>query len=207
MEIAIISISILVFSVILHEVAHGYMADSLGDPTARNAGRLTLNPIPHIDPYGSILLPAMLAFTHAPIMIGWANPVPYNPHNIRNAYGDALVALAGPATNFLLALIFGLIIRTGVGAGDMPVLNVLYTVVHVNVMLGLFNCLPIPPLDGSKILTAFLPRSLLYPYERFLRNVESNPLLGMGAIVVFVMVFGGLFDGVVMSVTRAIIGV
>lgn len=206
MELIIISILILVFSVIIHEVAHGYAADMLGDKTARYEGRLTLNPVPHIDLYGSIILPAFLAFVHSPILLGWAKPVPYNPHNMRHPYAEALVAGAGPAVNFLLAFVFGLLIRAGFGAGDYAVTQLLYTVVSINVMLGVFNLLPIPPLDGSKVLHAFLPRGVQYQYDIYRRNFENNPLLGLGAIVLFVLVFGGVFGGFVSGVARMFAG-
>src|SRR5258708_6156773 len=106
---------IIIFSAVIHEVMHGVAADYLGDKTARYAGRLTLNPIPHLDPLGSILLPMIFAFSHSPIFFGWAKPVPYNPYNLRPArFSEAIVAGAGPASNLVIALIFGLIIRVGV---------------------------------------------------------------------------------------------
>jgi Zn-dependent protease len=207
MEIAIISIVVLVFSVILHEVAHGYAADMLGDMTARYVGRLTLNPIPHIDLYGSIILPAALTFLHSPVVLGWAKPVPYNPHNMRHPYAEALVAIAGPATNFFLAFVFGLLMRAGVGAGDVAVSQLLFTIVTINTLLGIFNLLPIPPLDGSKVLHALLPRGLQYQYDVYRRNFEGNPLLGLGAIVFFVLIFGSVFHSFVFSVARLFAGV
>jgi Zn-dependent protease len=109
----IFGIVVLIFSIVLHEVAHGYMANWLGDPTARLQGRLTLNPVSHIDPLGSIIIPGLLLFTQSPFLIGWAKPVPYNPYNLRGKYGEALVAFAGPGTNILIAVIFGLLIRFG----------------------------------------------------------------------------------------------
>src|ERR1035437_7873981 len=112
--VTLLAFIVLILSIIAHEVAHGYAADSLGDPTARLAGRLTLNPLPHIDLMGSIVIPALLVFTQSPIMFGWAKPVPYNPYNLKNhRWGEMLVALAGSATNILLAIIFGLIVRFG----------------------------------------------------------------------------------------------
>lgn len=149
-------IMVFIYSVIAHEVAHGKMAEYLGDPTARYAGRLTLNPIPHIDPIGSIFLPLMLFLTHSPILFGWAKPVPYNPYNLRNQkYGNALVAGAGIGTNILLALFFGLAVRL------LPLPQslafIFARVALVNLVLGIFNLVPIPPLDGSKILFDFLP--------------------------------------------------
>ncbi|MBP7770503.1 MAG: site-2 protease family protein, partial [Candidatus Pacebacteria bacterium] len=112
MQIDIIfAIGVLVVSIVLHEVAHGYMANFLGDPTARLQGRLTLNPISHIDPIGSLLLPAILVITQSPMLIGYAKPVPYNPYNLRGKYAEGWVAFAGPGVNIILALIFGLAIR------------------------------------------------------------------------------------------------
>ena len=107
----LLGIAVLAVSVILHEVAHGYMANALGDPTAKLEGRLTLNPVSHIDPVGSLLLPAILVITHSPILIGYAKPVPYNPYNLRGKYAEGWVAFAGPGTNIILAIIFGLSIR------------------------------------------------------------------------------------------------
>src|SRR4051812_22328487 len=128
----VFSLIILVVSIILHEVAHGYMANWLGDPTARLQGRLTLNPLSHIDPVGSILLPALLVFTHSPMLIGYAKPVPYNPYNLGGKYDEALVAGAGPGTNLLLALIFSLLIRFGGVAMSAPMLSAFATIVYVN---------------------------------------------------------------------------
>lgn len=206
MEIAIISIIVLIFSVILHEIAHGYMAEMLGDGTARYAGRLTLNPLSHIDIFGSLVVPGLLLFAHSPILFGWAKPVPYNPYNIRHPLGEALVALAGPATNILLAVVFAGVMRAGFGAGDMAVTQLLYTIVGTNVLLALFNLLPVPPLDGSKVLAMFLPRSLRVSYEQTRRAMEQNPVIGMVAIILFVFVFGSLFDVIVTSLTHALIG-
>lgn len=152
---AIFFIIIFLYSVIAHEVAHGKMAEILGDPTARLAGRLTLNPIPHIDPIGSIGLPALLLLTGSPILFGWAKPVPYNPYNIRHRYGNALVAGAGVGTNLLLAVIFGSFIR--LLPLESTFLQTFSQIVYINLVLGIFNLVPIPPLDGSKILFDFLP--------------------------------------------------
>ena len=143
-----LSLVILILSVIVHEVAHGYAANSLGDPTARLAGRLTLNPIPHIDIMGSIVLPALLIFTHSPILFGWAKPVPYNPFNLKNhRWGETFVALAGVATNFLLAIIFGLIVRFSTAIGmDATAVSLAATIAFINLFLGLFNLIPFSPL-------------------------------------------------------------
>jgi Zn-dependent protease len=160
----IFEILIIVFSVVIHEVAHGYAALALGDRTAQYAGRLTLNPVNHLDPFGSVLLPALLAFFHLPI-IGWAKPVPYNPHNLRNQkWGPAIVGAAGPAANLLLALAFGLLVRFSPllqnnlsGTFFLNFLTIASTIAVLNLVLALFNLVPIPPLDGSKVLFALLP--------------------------------------------------
>jgi Zn-dependent protease len=159
MTLFIFSTIIFIFSVIIHEVAHGYVAYLQGDNTAKNAGRLTLNPIPHIDPFGSILLPALLAFAGSPMIVGWAKPVPFNPYNLRNQkWGEAMVAAAGPLSNIIVAVIFGLLIRAGIGGSSL--LEPFAYIVLINLVLATFNLVPVPPLDGSKILFSFLPYSM-----------------------------------------------
>jgi len=149
-------IAILIFSVVLHEVSHGYAANFLGDPTARLAGRLTLNPIKHLDMMGSIIIPAILILTGAGFIFGWAKPVPYNPYNLRKGgkYAEAIVAGAGPASNFIIAIIFGLLMRFGIASGiaTVPFIQIAGIIVFVNIMLGVFNLIPVYPLDGSKVL-------------------------------------------------------
>ena len=149
---------ILIMSVVIHEVSHGFMAEYFGDNTARNAGRLTLNPIKHLDFFGSIILPAFLVLTHSPFLFGWAKPVPYNPNNLSDRkWGTIAVAGAGVLANFFIAIIFGIIIRVSFG---MALPDGFYfitsAIVIVNLALGIFNLVPIPPLDGSKILFSFL---------------------------------------------------
>ncbi len=185
MDIAF-SLIILIISVILHEVAHGYMANWLGDPTARLAGRLTLNPVSHVDPVGSILLPLILTVTSSPILIGYAKPVPYNPYNLRGKYGEALVAGAGPATNILIALIFGLLIRFGSAAMSAELVGAFSTIVFINLLLALFNLIPLPPLDGSKVLAAILPRPLAQNYEHFRANFERMGMLSMTFLLLII---------------------
>jgi len=155
-------IAILIFSIVIHEVAHGAMANYLGDPTAKNAGRLTLNPIKHLDLFGSIIIPLFLVLTGSGIIIGWAKPVPINPYNFRDQkYGQAKVALAGPGANFGVALAFGLVLRFLPGLVNIPNLYVMFSyIVFINILLALFNLIPIPPLDGSHILLTFLPASI-----------------------------------------------
>src|SRR3989344_2529066 len=149
----IFSIAVLIMSVVIHEVSHGYAALYLGDPTAKYAGRLTINPLKHLDPFGSVILPILLAITKAGFIIGWAKPVPYNPYNVRyGRWGEALVALAGPASNLLLAFLFGLVFRLGGGFLPVPFLSLAVSVILINVVLAVFNLVPIPPLDGSKLL-------------------------------------------------------
>ncbi len=198
-------IFIIMFSAVIHEVMHGVAADRLGDPTARYAGRLTLNPIPHLDAIGSVILPLLLALSNSPFLFGWAKPVPYNPYNLFRAprWGEAIVAFAGPASNFAIALVVGLIIRLGLFEAMNPVL---FIIVIVNVMLGIFNLIPIPPLDGSKILPKLLPPGLSDAYESFRRQLEYNPFVGMGIVLVFIMLFGSQFGALVYSVASAVAG-
>ena len=152
-------IIILIFSIVIHEVAHGAMANHLGDPTAKYADRLTLNPIKHLDPIGSVLVPLILIFTGSPILFGWAKPVPINPYNFSDQkYGSAKVALAGPGANLLVALFFGLALRFFPDLIALPGLFSIFSyIVFINILLAVFNLLPIPPLDGSHIFFTFLP--------------------------------------------------
>lgn len=150
---------ILFFSIAFHELSHGRVANLLGDPTAKYAGRLTLNPLKHLDPFGSVILPILLLILtqgQGPIF-GWAKPVPVNPYNFKNPRWDnAKVALAGPLSNFLLALIFGLLIRFF--PLPLPLLSLFSIIVILNLLLALFNLLPLPPLDGSHLLFALLEK-------------------------------------------------
>lgn len=154
----VFSIAVLIFSVVAHEVSHGYMAQYLGDSTARLAGRLTMNPIHHIDPMGSIFVPIVTALLPGGFVFGWAKPVPYNPYNLRDQkWGDTKVALAGPLTNLAIALVFGLIIRFGGGLFTGSMFTIMNLIVYINIILAVFNLVPIPPLDGSKVLLNALP--------------------------------------------------
>jgi len=196
---ALIFFLCLVVAVILHEISHGVVALWFGDDTAKRAGRLTLNPIPHIDPFGSIVLPALGALSGLPV-IGFAKPVPVNPARLRRPRRDLVfVSLAGPATNFLLCLIFAVIARwmvdqgRGIGGtfdnatGDL-LLEIVFYFSLINLLLGLFNLLPIPPLDGSALIERVLPPSWLPHWYRF------RPY---GIVVLFALIF---FTGVLTTI-------
>ncbi|HDT15532.1 MAG TPA: site-2 protease family protein [Firmicutes bacterium] len=182
--VILIQIAVLIFAVIVHEICHGYVAYKLGDPTAKNAGRLTFNPLPHIDPFMSILLPAFLIFSGAPFIIGGAKPVPVNPaYFADHRKGMMMVSAAGSGSNFALAAIsIGLLkLVAGIPALISPgLVYILQYMIIINVVLAVFNLLPIPPLDGSKILTGFLPDRAVYTYQK----IEPY---GMWIIIILLM--------------------
>jgi Zn-dependent protease len=186
-SLTVIFFSALIVAIILHEISHGFVANLLGDDTAKRAGRLTLNPIPHIDPFGSIVLPVLGALTHVPV-IGWAKPVPVNPARLRNQRRDMLVvSLAGPCTNFALAVVAAIVARSQfhyngeIFVSDLP-MRVLVPLLfaEVNLFLGVFNFLPIPPLDGAALIERVLPSAWLPGWYRF------RPY---GILVLFLLVF------------------
>ncbi len=182
----LIQITVLVFAVIVHEVAHGYVAYKLGDPTAKYSGRLTLNPLPHIDPFMSILLPALMIFSGMPFIIGGAKPVPVNPVYFKNYKKDVmLVSAAGPVSNILLAIISVLLMKFlfffEILRSDGLSLVLGYSIL-INIILAAFNLIPIPPLDGSKILMGFLPDELAYKYAK----IEPYGIF----IILFLMITG-----------------
>lgn len=204
-------ILVLVFSIVVHEVAHGWAALRLGDDTARQAGRLTLNPVSHIDPVGSILVPLVLSFTGG-IMFGWAKPVPVRPGRLNNPMNDhPKVAAAGPASNLLLALIFAVLLGLTIALGGYPagaaaagpsLREFLFTMfqfgVMINVVLAVFNLIPLPPLDGSWIISRFLPPEARANYEN-LRRYGMLIVIGFLLLVRYTPM-GGIFSGAIMAV-------
>ncbi len=210
MEIGDIAVLVaLIMSIVLHEMAHGYAANWLGDPTARLQGRLSPNPLVHIDPLGSVILPALLFISNAGFLFGWAKPVPYNPYNLSDQrYGEAKVAAAGPAMNIFLALVFGTLIRFSSILGlNEAFLALAAYIVFINILLAFFNMLPIPPLDGSKIISAVLPFRAAMKYQAFLRTVERYGIfvLLIGLFLVINIIWPYLFT-VVMLVASLFTG-
>ena len=199
----------LIISVIIHEMAHGYAAEWLGDPTARLAGRLTANPLPHIDPLMSVILPGLLIASGSPILFGAAKPVPYNPYNLRDQkWGEAIVAFAGPAANIVIAIVFALLVRSADFIGLGPTFVILAeSIIVLNIFLAFFNLVPIPPLDGSKIFPKFLPVSLQIRYENFRRIMEQNLTLSFALVIfLFVFVFAGPIYYLTVTLKNLLIG-
>ena len=209
MEIIIFQIAVLIFSAAMHEYMHGFVAYKLGDSTAKDAGRLTLNPMAHLDFFGSFLLPLMLVLSKTGFILGWAKPVPYNPYNLRDQkYGGLKVALGGPGANLIIALFFGLVARLaplsaiikngliinyfqgnyefllnqmhGSLVASVFVLSII--AVFINLLLMIFNLIPIPPLDGSKVLMAFLSEDWKMKFHR----MEPYGIF----IILFLLMFG-----------------
>ncbi len=195
----IFPIIIVVFSIILHEVAHGYAAYIQGDETAYRAGRLTLNPLAHIDVMGSVIVP-LLAFFTAGTFFGWAKPVPYNIHNIRSRFGEAFVAAAGVLTNIFLALITGIIFKVLVSQGllTIPLGQALFTIIIVNVSLAFFNLIPVPPFDGMSILQGLFPRLHINS------QLVYSPLYLIAAILLASVLYG-MFMPYVFGVVQSIL--
>ncbi len=203
----IIVIALIVFSIIVHEVAHGAAAYLMGDKTAYYEGRLTLNPAPHIDPIGSVLIPGVLAITNAGFMVGWAKPVPFNPYNLRAPFGlprkvgEALVALAGPATNFAIAVALALVVRSALVADEFA-LTIIGGLIVANLSLAVLNMIPFPPLDGSKVLAGILPDSLEYEYRK-LENVAYS--LGPFGLIILLYIAATALSPFISSVITWII--
>lgn len=188
---------ILIFSVILHECAHGLVAERCGDPTARQAGRITLNPIPHLDPIGSIFLPGIMILmnlvTGSGFIFGWAKPVPINPYNLNDPKRDMMwVGLAGPATNFAVALFLALVFRLLAISASLGA-TILFYGITINLILGFFNLIPIPPLDGSRILSSLLPEEYAYKLSR----IEP-----FGFMILIILFISGIFSFIFTLVLR-----
>lgn len=194
-------IAILIMSVVIHEISHGFVAEFYGDKTARMAGRLTLNPIKHLDLFGSIILPALLILTKSPFLIGWAKPVPYNPNNLRDQKkGELAVASAGVIANFFVAIFFGLILRFSAYA-SVPegFVFIVSSIVLVNLGLGIFNLVPIPPLDGSKIFYHLLPVS-------WARKIDFLQKYALIFIIIFIVFFSNVLFPILTFLFKLITG-
>jgi Zn-dependent protease len=194
MEQLLTALPVLIFSIVVHEVAHGWVAQREGDPTAAMLGRLTLNPIPHLDPVGSILVPAVMMLLPGGFVFGWAKPVPVNPRNFRNyKRGDILVSLAGVASNFILAILFTVVLAAayvlsgifpGITSTWITVIGMAEFGILINLVLIVFNMVPIPPLDGSHVMYHLLPPAL---------GVKYRQMGQYGMILVFAFLFLGGF--------------
>jgi len=194
-------------AIVFHEVAHGWVAFRLGDPTAARMGRLTLNPISHIDLFGTVILPLLLVITRAPFLFGYAKPVPVNFQNLRNPKRDMIwVALAGPATNIILALVSFLLLKILVSLDlprdaslastvVIPLIYMLHASASINIVLAVFNTFPIPPLDGGRVLVGLLPE----PYSSAVARVEPY-----GFLIIVVLLMSHLLDAVLSPLVRLV---
>ncbi len=211
----VIMFAVFIPCIVLHEVSHGYVAYLLGDPTAKSRGRLSLNPLKHVDPFGTVLLPLLLTATGMPAF-GYAKPVPINPHYFKDyRKGMLLTGLAGPATNLTMAVLAGLTTRILIltGIADTSIGNwvwyALYLFAYINLVLMFFNLIPIPPLDGSRVLPVFLSDEALVRYHQFERY---GVMIVFGALIILPRVFnidilGGYLDVTVVPIIKLLTGV
>ena len=202
-SIKIFQLIVLYASIVIHEVSHGMAAYKLGDPTAKLAGRLSFNPLKHIDPFGTVILPLLLVFSQSPFIICYAKPVPFNPNNFRDVKkGTILTGLAGPLSNIVLAIIFGLLIRllNFFGLLSFDLLSFLSVIVFLNILLALFNMAPFPPFDGHHLVFSLLPEKL-----RGLKAFLSENSWILMLIWIFV-IFPSLLVPLVYQFSRIIIG-
>lgn len=199
--IAILQILALIVAVIFHEYSHGRVAEALGDPTARRVGRLKANPLVHIDPFGSVILPLLLIASRSPIVFGWAKPVPINPSNFKDArQGMMYTGIAGPASNLLLASAAGVLFRIGLFRPFALVEAFLLQLVLINIVLAVFNLIPIPPLDGSRVAAALIPPGMRRPYA----TLEQYGILILFLLLIF---FNRLFWAVIGPIITLLAGV
>lgn len=196
---------VFIFSVMVHEVSHGLMALKLGDDTAKDLGRLNLNPAKHLDFFGSFVLPFILVITNSPVIFGWAKPVPYNPNNLKNPkIGAALIGAAGPLSNIFIAVIFGILLRLAGPAVELnpnlaPLILFFNVIIFINLLLAVFNLVPIPPLDGSKLLFALLP-SQSYRLQRLLEQY------GLVILLLFLFIGFGLLIPIIQGLHAVLVG-
>ena len=202
-NILIFQLAVLLMSVVIHEVSHGIVALWQGDPTAKLLGRLTLNPVKHLDVWGSFLVPlGLFIFSGGNFLFGWAKPVPYNPYNLRHGkWGPAFVAAAGPLTNVAIALSIGIFVRFApfLGIASQAFYNIASLVVLTNLVLAVFNFVPIPPLDGSKVLMALLP----YRYDYVRQILEQYQFV---ILIAFIFFFWRLVAPIVFVLFKLIVG-
>lgn len=192
----ILSLLLFFSAVVVHEFSHAFVAYKLGDQTARRMGRLTLNPLAHIDPFGTVLLPLMLILMGSPVLFGYAKPVPVNFASLKNPKQDMIwVGFAGPAANFIFAVVLSWLLKTGLIL-TQPIAMMLESLLVLNVVLAVFNLMPLPPLDGSRILMGLLP----LPLAMALASMERY-----GIIVLFGLIYLGVIDKIVWPVAALII--